>query len=454
MTVRLLNDIEKEVTELLSKLISLDTTNPPGNETVAAEYLARVLEEDEFSCEVLEPATGRGSMITRLKGKDEAPSLLLLSHLDVVAADPKEWSVDPFSGVIKDGFVWGRGALDMKFLTAIEVIVMKLLKRNNVKLKGDVILAATADEEAGGRAGVHWLLHNHPEKIKTDYAINEGGGFGIPISNKLLFTVQNAEKGVVWLKIKARGRPGHGSIPSAADNAVLRMADVAHRLGTYRSKVHVTTTAKRFIEGLVRARKSVIPRQLLSSIMTNPLLADRILDRLAKKQPGMAELIRAMLRTTIAPTILHGGVKTNVIPSNCEGTFDCRILPGQTKEMLLEEIKTVLQGIELEKLVFAFDKADKPSESPLDTPFYREIENVLKEFEPRCNVVPFMQTGGTDSRFLRAVGCVCYGFSPIKVDMPVDDFVKLAHGIDERISIENLVYGTSVLYTLIKRFMS
>ena len=361
MRSELLHDIEEEVTDLLSDLIRFDTTNPPGNETVAAKYLAETLGEEGFACEVLKSSPGRGSVITRLKGEDDKPSLLLLSHLDVVAADVNEWSVDPFSGLVKDGFVWGRGALDMKSITAIEVMVMKLLKRNGIQPKGDVILAATADEEAGGRAGVHWLVHNHPEKIRADYVINEGGGFGLPIDGRLMFTVQTAEKGVMWLKIRAKGRPGHGSIPGAADNAVLRLAEVAHRLGNHRSKIKVVPTVKAFIEGLAKARRGAVPSRLLSNLITNPLLADRALDRMAKEQSSMVEFIRAMLRTTIAPTIVHGGVKTNIIPSKCEGTFDCRILPGQTKESLMDEIREVLKDMDLTKLEFEFDKTDAPS---------------------------------------------------------------------------------------------
>ncbi|MEM3628360.1 MAG: M20/M25/M40 family metallo-hydrolase, partial [Candidatus Bathyarchaeia archaeon] len=209
MGVRLLKEIEEEVTTLLSDLIKINTTNPPGNETKAAKFLAETLERDGFKCEILESAPGRGNVITRLKGTGEKPSLLLLSHLDVVAANPKEWSVDPFSGLVKDGFVWGRGAMDMKSMTAMEVMVMKLLKRNGVRLKGDVILAATADEEKGGEYGAGWLVQKYPEKVRADYVINEGGGQAIPVDGKNIFTIQTAEKGILWFKVKAKGRPGH-----------------------------------------------------------------------------------------------------------------------------------------------------------------------------------------------------------------------------------------------------
>jgi len=195
MGVKLLDETREEVTSLLSDLIRINTTNPPGNETPAAKYLAETLEREGFECEVLESAPGRGNLITRLKGTGEKPSLLLLSHLDVVAANPKEWSVNPFSGLVKDGFVWGRGAMDMKSMTAMEVMVMKLLKRRGVKLKGDVILAATADEERGGEYGAGWLVKNHPEKVRADYVINEGGGSSYPSGRQKRFHDPDSRKG-------------------------------------------------------------------------------------------------------------------------------------------------------------------------------------------------------------------------------------------------------------------
>src|SRR4030043_426801 len=200
MAVQMLKEVEDEVTHFLSDLIPKNTTNPPGNETKAAKYLAENLSKEGFKCELYESAPQRGSIITCMKGTGEKPSLLLLSHLDVVAADAKEWSVDPFSGVIKDGFVWGRGALDMKGMTAIEVMTMKLLKRNNVKLKGNVMLAATADEEQGGLAGAGYLVRNYPEKVFADYVLNEGGGLAFPVRGKNVYTVATAEKGILWFR--------------------------------------------------------------------------------------------------------------------------------------------------------------------------------------------------------------------------------------------------------------
>ena len=449
MCAKLLNEVKDEIVALLSDLIRINTTNPPGNETPAARFLAEKLEEDDLQCEVVESSEGRGNVITRIKGEGRKPSLLLLSHLDVVPAAREEWSVDPFSGTIKDGFVWGRGALDCKDLVAIEAVVMKLLVRNGVKPKGDIIFAATSDEESGGGAGVQWLVENHLDKIRADYVINEGGGFSFPMKGKHVFTVQTTEKGAMWMKIRAGGSPGHGSIPGVADNAVLRMAEVARRLGTHRSKIEVVPVVKQFISDLSREGA---PSRLLSSLLTKPLMADKILDQMAKRERGIAELLRAMLRTTIAPTIIHGGTKENIIPSECEAVFDCRILPGQTKETLLREVKGVLKDIG--KLEFEFMEASEPTESPLDTPLFKQIQETLKEFVPTCSMTPFMMTGGTDSRFLRRMGSVCYGFQPMETDLPMDEFLKMTHGTDERISIKNLVFGVSVLYRVVNQFIT
>ncbi|MEM3770305.1 MAG: M20/M25/M40 family metallo-hydrolase [Candidatus Bathyarchaeia archaeon] len=452
MKSELLTEIEDEITALLSDLIRINTTNPPGNETQAAKYLAETLEKEGFKCEVLESASGRGNVITRLKGTGEKPSLLLLSHLDVVAANPKEWSVDPFSGLVKDGFVWGRGAMDMKSMTAMEVMIMKLLKRNNVKLKGDVILAATADEEKGGEYGASWLVRNHPEKVRAEYVINEGGGQAIPMDGKNVFTIQTAEKGILWFKVKAKGRPGHGSVPGAADNAILRMNRVVEKLGNYRAPMVLTPTVKQFLA--VIAEENVEAKQALTILLQNPDKGDEILDMLAQKDKAMAEELRAMLRMTIAPTIIQGGIKENIIPSECEAVFDCRILPGQKTAEALNRIKELLRDVDLEKLDFGMIQANEPSESPMDTPLYGLMVETLKEFEPYCTVVPTLLTGGTDSRFFRSLGAACYGFQPALSDMPYGEILKMVHGVDERISIKNLVFGASVLYHVVERFLT
>jgi acetylornithine deacetylase/succinyl-diaminopimelate desuccinylase-like protein len=452
MCTRLLREVEDEIVNLLSDLLRIDTTNPPGNETEAAKYLAKDLRKDDFKCELFESALGRGSVITRLKGTGEKPSLLLLSHLDVVAANPKEWSVDPFSGLVKDGFVWGRGALDMKSMTAMEAIVLKLLKRNNAKLKGDVILAATADEEKGGEAGAGWLVQNHPDKIKADYVINEGGGLAIPAVGKNIYTIQTSEKGIYWFKVKAKGRPGHGSMPGAADNAILRINKVVNILGNYRAKINIVPTVKQYLTEITK--ENPMTEQAVRLMLQDPDKSDQVFDMLAHVDKTMAEENRARLRMTITPTMINGGVKENIIPSECEAVFDCRILPGQTPTDAMNIIKDLLKDVGLDKLEFETIQANDPSESKANTPLYELIVNVLKAFEPDCKVTPVLLTGGTDSRFFRRIGSICYGFQPLRADMPYGEMVKTIHGIDERISVENLVFGTSVLYNIVEKFMT
>lgn len=452
MPVQLLKEVEDEVTHFLSELIQINTTNPPGNETAAAKYVAENLGGEGFECEFFKSAPERGSVITRLKGTGEKPSLLLLSHLDVVAAEAKEWSVDPFGGLVKDGFVWGRGALDMKGMTAVEVMVMKLLKRNDVNLRGDVVLAATADEEQGGLSGVDYLLRNYPEKIFAPYVLNEGGGDAVPTRKGNVFTVQTAEKGILWFKVKAKGVPGHGSLPNMADNAIMRMNKVIEKLGNYRSHVSLVSTVKKFLQEM--AREDAALQEPFSRLLANPELSDQILDDLAKTTPQLAEEIRPRLRMTITPTIIRGGVKENVIPSECETVFDCRILPGQESAQAIVLLKELLDEVDSEKLVFEALQVQEPSESTAETPLYDAIAKVLREFEPDCGVTAMLTTGGTDSRFFRRMGSVCYGFQPMYPEVSSGKVIKREHGIDERISIENLVFGTSVLYETVKKFMS
>lgn len=450
MPARLFHEVEEEVAGFLSGLISINTTNPPGNETAAAKFVAETLKREGFKCELFESAAGRGSVVTRLRGDGDKPSLLLLSHLDVVAANAAEWSVDPFSGLVKDGFVWGRGALDMKGMTAVEVMALKLLKRNGVKLEGDVILAATADEEQGGESGAGWLVRNHPDKVCADYVLNEGGGMALNIDGKDVFTVNTAEKGILWFRVKAGGTPGHGSVPGAADNAILRMNKVIEKLASHRPEVLLVPTVKQYLSELSKSSQF----RELSALLRNPAKSDQILDKLAKKDKYLAEELRARLRMTVTPTIIHGGVKENIVPSECEAVFDCRVLPGQSPMKALNEVKKLLKDAGFDKLSFEIIQANDPSESPLNTPLRKRIAEVTKEFEPKSGLVPVMLTGGTDSRFFRRNGSVCYGFHPVRPETSYSEMQETIHGIDERISIENLAFGTSVLYKVIERFMT
>jgi acetylornithine deacetylase/succinyl-diaminopimelate desuccinylase-like protein len=452
MPVQTLKEIEDEIVRFLSNLIQINTTNPPGNETKAADYIAQYLANEGFKTEIIESAPRRGSVITRLKGTGEKPNLLLLSHLDVVAANPAEWSVDPFAGTVKDGYVYGRGAYDMKGMTAIEVLTLKLLKKNNVPIKGDVVLAATADEEKGGEEGAGYLLRNHREKVWCPYVLNEGGGLAIPQKNGNVYPVQTAEKGILWFRIKAKGTPGHGSMPNMADNAIVRMNKVIDIISHYKPQTVFVPTLKQFLTETAKLNPEL--EQPFSRLLGNPRESEEILDELAKTDRALAEEIRPRTKTTLTPTMIHGGVKENIIPSECEAVFDCRVLPGQSVEETLSTIKSMLEPVGMEKLTFEIIQMHDGSESTTQTPLYSAITNVLKDFEPNCGVTPTLTTGGTDSRFFRETGSVCYGFQPMRPDEPIDKLEQRMHGIDERITVENLVFGTSIFYEIVKRFMT
>jgi acetylornithine deacetylase/succinyl-diaminopimelate desuccinylase-like protein len=452
MPVPILNEVEQEITRFLCDLIRINTTNPPGNETGAANFIAEYLAKDGLKSEIVESAPGRGSVIARLKGSGEKPNLLFLSHLDVVAANPTEWSVDPFGGTVKDGYVYGRGAYDMKGMTAVEVLTLLLLKRNKIPLKGDIVLAATADEEKGGEEGAGWLLSHHKDKVWCPYVLNEGGGLAIPQKKTNVYPVQTAEKGILWFKITAKGTPGHGSTPNMADNAIVRMNKVIEKIGNYQPQTLYVPTLKEFLSEVAKHNPEL--NEPLSRLLSSPAKGEQILDELAKTDRALAEEIRPRTKMTITPTIIHGGVKENIIPSECDTVFDCRVLPGQSVDETLSTIKNLLVDVGMDKLSFEIIQMHDGNESTTKTPLYGAITSVLKEFEPDCGVTPTLTTGGTDSRFFREMGSVCYGFHPMRPDEPNDMLEKRMHGIDERITIENLVFGTSIFYETVRRFMT
>jgi len=452
MPIQIQTNIKEEITTFLSNLIKINTTNPPGNETQAAQYIKNYLAKDGFTSDILESAPGRGNLITRLKGTGEKPNLLLLSHLDVVAANPQEWTTDPFAGTIKDGYVYGRGTIDMKGMTAIEVITLKLLKQNNIPLKGDIVLAATADEERGGEAGAGYLLRNHKDKIWCPYVLNEGGGTAFPQNKQNIYPIQTAEKGILWFKIKAQGTPGHGSTPNMADNAITRINKVLTKLENYQPPTIYVDTLQEFLTHITQTNPPL--KDLINQLLANPQKSDQILDELAQKDKALAEEIRPRIKTTLTPTIIQGGTKENIIPSQCEVVFDCRVLPGQSTTTTLDLIKQLLNAIDNQKLSYEIIQIHDGNQSTTQTPLYETIKTVLQEADPGCSITPTLTTGGTDSRFFRETGSICYGFHPVRPEEPNDQYEKRIHGIDERLSIENLVWGTSIFYETIKRFLT
>lgn len=439
--------ITEEGVKLLSELIKIDTTNPPGNELPAAELIAEKMRDYGYEPIVLESDKNRGNVIVRMEGKGEGPSLLLLSHLDVVPADPKRWSFDPFCGEIKDDYVLGRGAIDCKGLVAVEAMIMRLLAEEKKAPKGDIIFAATADEEKGGIKGVKWLIENHPDLIKADFVINEGGGIPIKIGDRLLYTIQVAEKGVFVVKIKTFGKPAHASTPQLGENAISKMAEIIKRISEYKSPVNIVPIVREFIEKLGR----VTAQRALIDLLLTPEFTDNVLNIIAKENKIIAEMIRASVRNTITPTMIKGGLKENIVPDYCELTLDCRILPGKTVDDLKNEINEVLKGLDFELEVVG---GNVGSESSRETILYEVIEKVLYKYVPNALLVPVMSTGATDSRYFRLMlNSTCYGFWPTSPESTLEKLIPLIHGIDERISVKDIEFSIRVLYDIVKTLM-
>jgi acetylornithine deacetylase/succinyl-diaminopimelate desuccinylase-like protein len=424
-------------------LLRLDTRNPPGNEVRAAEYLHALFEAEGISGEIVGPDKERATFIARLKGDGTAPPLLLMSHTDVVAVEPEKWTHGPFSGDIADGFIYGRGALDMKQMVGMEAMTMLLLKRTRVPLKRDVIYMAAADEECGGHEGAGWVVEHCPELIQAEYALNEGGGSGFEINGRRYYPVQTAEKGTVRFRLRTHGRPGHGSVPHH-ENAILKLATILAKFAPDLLPVHFTTTLRGYIAGIAATQPSDIA-QALHALLTDETTADAAVDRLPLEET-LKQRMHAMLRNTVTPTVLKAGSQINVIPSEAEALVDGRNLPGWTPEMFLEELRSVF-GNEVE---ITFLDPSTPLEADLQSPLFNTIKGVLKDHDPEATAVPFLLTGGTDAKHVTKLGTKVYGFVPGLYAGEGEG--RRVHSHDERVGVRSLQWGARVLYEVVERF--
>lgn len=436
--------VEHEALELFRALLRIDTTNPPGNERPAAELLAQGFREDGIEPVIVESAPGRASVVARLKGTGAKPPLLLSAHLDVVTADPAEWEHPPFAGEIHDGYVWGRGAVDMKHMAAMGAMVLRLLKREGVRLERDVIFAGVADEEAGSHLGAGYLVRELPELVRAEYALGEIGGFSLRLGRVTYYPIQIAEKGTVWGRLRARGESGHGSIPRP-DNAVVQLARAVSRLGSTRLPQHTSEPVRAMVEALASAQRfplSVVLRGLL-----NPQLSSTLLRAFPK--PSVARAFAALLSNTASPTVLRAGTKTNVIPSEAVCEFDGRTVPGQGEEDLLRELRAVV-GPEVEIEVF---DTTPPVVMPQDTELYASLAQSVRDFDPEGVPVPYVIPGFTDARAYAALGTKYYGFAPLRFD-PAHDvaFADLYHGKNERAPVDGFKWGLRLLHHAVRRF--
>jgi acetylornithine deacetylase/succinyl-diaminopimelate desuccinylase-like protein len=423
---------QDEVVSLLSDLIQINTSNPTHAERPAAEWVAARLAEVGIDSQIIESAPGRASTIARIEGSDSSrPPLLFHGHLDVVPADKGEWSVDPFSGDVKDGYVWGRGAVDMKDTDAMMLALVRDWARTGRKPPRDIVLAFVADEEAGGVYGAHYLVDNHRELFADcTEAFSEVGGYSVSLNDSArAYLIQTAEKGLAWIRLRADGRPGHGSMLHE-DNAVTRLAGAVSRIGKHEFPIVLTDTVRATIE-------------TLSEVTGLDLDPDDIETWLPHLGPA-ARMIGATIRNTAQPTMLEAGYKANVIPSRAEAVIDARFLPGYEDEFFAELDELIGEGVTRE-----FVHHDIAVETAFEGELVDTMAAALRGEDPGAFTVPYLMSGGTDAKSFSTLGIQCFGFSPLL--LPPDlDFVSLFHGIDERVPISGLQFGVRVL----DRFLS
>ncbi len=420
--------LREEVAGLLQELIRVDTVNPPGNETQAAELLRDYLGDNGVEAALYARVPERANLVARLHGRGEGPSLLLLSHTDTVLADPDEWSVDPWSGELRDGEIWGRGALDMKGQVAASAVALASLAREGFEPAGDLVFAATADEEMGeGVAyGLEWLCGAYPEAVRTDFALNEGAGDRVELGGRAFYLCSTAEKMSSPFRLRVRGRSGHASMPGIADNALVKAAALVERLGAFHDEPRLGPETS----------------ALLAAVLGETPDATQALEGARKTEPLLAEMLEPLLALTVAPTMVQASQKRNVIPALCDVVVDCRLLPEQAQDEAEATLRKALgEGdYELEWL-----QAQGGTRSPLETPLWEAVASFVEAVEPLAQAAPIVVAGFTDSHWLReAFGTVAYGFFPMRT-MTAERASRLIHSADERVPVDDLEFGLSFL---------
>lgn len=421
--------IEDEALAWLQGYIRIDTVNPPGNESRAVEFIAAILEAEGIPYQTAESAPGRGNLWARLEGGDE-PALILLQHTDVVPADPKYWTTDPLSGEIRDGYLWGRGTLDMKGTGMSQLATFVSLKRSGIALNRDLVLVASADEEAGGLFGAGWLIEHHPEIFDgAGLLINEGGN-GEQTDEEIIFSVEVTQKVPVWLRLTAVDTPGHGSMPNAT-SSVTRIVDALAILRANPFPPRIVPAVDAMFQSL--ASSSGPEWQEAYGHMADAVTEPGFLEKLQKHSP----FLHALTRDTCSMTRFEASNKINVVPPSAWAEIDCRVLPDRPSEVFVDELRKLIShtGVEIE-VIMAFT----PAVSDTNTLLYRAIEEVTAERHPGSRVMPSVSTGFTDSHFTRDLGIASYGFDPTVV--PEAEFSRI-HGNDERISVDAFRRGVS-----------
>lgn len=433
-------EIRDEAVELLRGLIKIDTTNPPGEERPAAEFVAKYFDEFGIASEIVESDPGRASIIAEVKGENESlKPLILLSHLDVVPANPKEWSVHPFSGEVKDGYVWGRGAIDCKGLAVCEAVALSLVRRMNLNPKRGVKFISVADEEMGGEKGAGFLLN---EKNIDGFAVINEGGTGAILGGKRVYLPCFGEKGPLWLKIKAKGKPGHASMPHE-DNPNLILVQALYR-------ILKSDLGKELVPNFVRSIKTHVVQSspfgklpaFLLSLMERTHHAREVFGKIFALATSPNPKIKAMFSNTLSITIMKAGYKENVIPEEAEAVLDIRLLPGYDPYEFIDKLKNIVDDHRVEFEIMALYD---PSESDPAGEFMMILKDAVKSVYD-APFFPILATGFTDSRYFRKKGIPSYGLLPFFL---TNDELSTMHGIDERVSIDNLELGVKIMLSLI-----
>jgi acetylornithine deacetylase/succinyl-diaminopimelate desuccinylase-like protein len=439
--------LEAEAVEHLRALIRFDTSNPPGDERPAADYVAAVGRAAGLDVHLLESLPGRGNAVLRLRGRGQARPLLLLSHLDTVPAEPDAWTYSPWAAEVADGCVWGRGAIDSKLTTATQLAALVSLARSGWAPRGDVVLAATAAEEGGGPAnGAAWLATHRPDLVSASHTLNEHGGFCLEVGGRRYYTLQVAEKGGCAARLVARGAPGHASVPHG-ENAIDRLARAIARLREHPMPLRVTATSRAFVEAMAddhaRAGSAAVASTLRA--LLDPAAHDAALAALPCSQ-GLRDLVGAILRNTAAPTILHGGVKSNVIPSEVGVHLSGRPRPGVSRDEFLAELRAAA-GDEVE-VVVPPEHFSPGLEHERDADFEAAALRALRRHDPQAVLVPLTMPLGTDAKRMVGLNSRIYGFVPMLYE-PELDYMRLCHGHDERASLRQIGFGARVLRDLL-----
>jgi acetylornithine deacetylase/succinyl-diaminopimelate desuccinylase-like protein len=428
--------LQEETAEVLSRLVRFRTVNPPGNERECQEWLAAYLREAGLEVELIGAEPERPNLVARLRGERPGPVLGYLSHVDTVLADPADWARDPWGGDVHGGFLWGRGAIDMKSQTAAEAVAAAALAREGWRPpRGELKLMAMVDEETGGRAGARWLTEQHPDAARVDWLINEGGGQVMPYGDRRLYGVGCAEKGIFRFRVRAKGVAGHASVPGTGDNALLKLAPVLERLGHHQPGYDVTEQ----------------PRATIAALGEDPADPAAAIASVRAVEPRLAMLLEPTLRVTAVPTRIFASEKVNVIPAHAELHVDCRVPPGMDGEAAMRRVRELVaaDGLDVDFMEEVVGTA-----SPIESPLMDAITDWLSEHDPEAEAVPSVLPAFTDSRWFRVAfpGCVAVGFFPQRHQTLYETW-PLMHSADERIDVRDLGFAAAFFYDLPRRLL-